>query len=94
MAKRRVVGSVYKAKANEDGSPKKNSTPYIKIRETVTLHEGDIIRLESKKSQLESLEAAVKANKVQADYAEQVKERINKMPDYVLFELVQFLDKQ
>jgi len=79
--KRNVVGSVLKSK--EAGQP-----DYIKMRD------GKIYRLESKKSQLESLEGAVKAGKLSGDVAESIKERINKTPDFVRFEIVELVDSE
>lgn len=80
--KRRVLGSFVKSK-------EANKPPYIKLREAVTLAEGDILRVESKKFQLESLEAAAQAGKLNGDVVEQIRERINKMPDWVLGDVVQ-----
>jgi len=80
--KRTVVGSVLKSK--EAGKP-----DYIKIREDVSLKKGDILRLESKKSQLDSLESALSANKLSAEMGVKARERIEKMPEWVRFEVVQ-----
>lgn len=79
--KRRVVGSVLKDK----NDPK---VSYIKMREDVVLKGGEIIRLESKKQQLASLEAAMAAGKITEEMGNTIKERIEKIPDWVLFELV------
>ncbi len=79
--KRNVIGSVCKAK--EDGKP-----DYIKIRDSVSLSKGQIVRLESKKFQLASLESAVTSGKLTGDVAEKARERIEKIPDWVRFELV------
>ena len=46
------------------------------------------LRLESKKMQLESLESAVTAGKLSGDVAVKIKERIEKIPAYVLFEII------
>ena len=65
-----------------------NKPPYIKFRSAVTLKEGDIVRVENKKYQLQSLEGALSAGKLNGEVAEKVKERINKIPEYVIAELV------
>jgi len=81
MAKKRMqVGSVCKSK--KDGEP-----DYIKMRD------GKSYRLESKSYQLKSLEDAVKQGKLTEDIGEQVRERINKIPDWVRFELVEYVEK-
>jgi hypothetical protein len=79
--KREVIGSFLKSK--DDNKP-----PYLKFRASVTLKEGDIVRVENKKYQLQSLEGAVNAGKLNGEIAEKAKERINKIPDFVIAELV------
>jgi hypothetical protein len=79
--KREVVGSFYKSK--DDAKP-----PYLKFRTAVTLKEGDIIRVENKKFQLQSLQGAINAGKLNGEIAEKAKERIEKIPDFVIAELV------
>jgi hypothetical protein len=79
--KREVVGSFLKAK--DDGK-----APYIKFKTDVTFTNGSMVRVENKKFQLASLEAAVSAGKLNGEIAEKAKERINKIPDFVLGELV------
>jgi hypothetical protein len=76
--KRNVVGSVLKSK---DGGP-----DYIKMKD------GKVYRLESKKAQLESLEGAVSAGKLSEEVAEKVRERINKLPEFVRFEIIELVD--
>lgn len=82
MAKttRKVIGSVCKGRENKP--------PYIKIRDGISLKKDQIVRLESKKVQLESLEGAVSAGKISPDLGEKIKERIENIPEFVLFELV------
>lgn len=83
MAKltRSVLGSVCK--------PKDESKPYyIKVRKDVQLKEGQILRLESKELQLGNIEKAVNSGKLSADLAEEITQRINKIPDFVMFEVV------
>lgn len=80
-AKRSVVGSVCKSK--DSGKP-----DYIKIRDDMTLRKGQILRLESKKYQLDSLQGAVNSGKLSNELGEKIKERIEKIPDWVRFEIV------
>jgi hypothetical protein len=49
---------------------------------------GVTLALESKKQQLASLERNVEAGKINGDFAETVRSRIEKIPDYVRFEVV------
>jgi|LakMenE18May11ns_1017448.scaffolds.fasta_scaffold9959583_12 hypothetical protein len=79
--KREVVGSFLKSK--DDSKP-----PYLKFRTALTLKEGEVIRVENKKFQLQSLETAINAGKLNGEIAEKAKERINKIPDFVIAELV------
>lgn len=100
MAKwnRMVVGSVYKSKPGKDGS-----TPpdYVKLRGDAKVRDalakallsadpekGLNLKLESKKFQLDSLDQAEADGKLSADIAGKVRERLNKIPDYVRFEMV------
>ena len=87
MAKwnRTVIGSVVKGK---EGKP-----DYIQISNDVILKKGDYLNLESKKTQLESAESAIKAGKLAGDAQAAVLERINKMPDFVRFHIVR-IEKQ
>lgn len=80
-SKRTVVGSVCKSK--DAGKP-----DYIKVRDDMHLKKGQVLRLESKKFQLDSLQGAVSAGKVSADLSEKIKERIEKIPDWVRFEII------
>ena len=79
--KRESVGSVYRSK--EEGKP-----PYIKMRD------GQIYSLESAKFQRESLDKAVNAGKLSPEIAETIHARIDKIPEYVLFEIVKLVDKE
>ncbi len=79
--KREVVGSFYKSK--DDTKP-----PYLKFRSTVTIKEGDIIRVENKKFQLQSLESAINSGKLNGEIAQKAKDRIEKIPEFVIAELV------
>jgi len=80
-AKRSVVGSVCKSK--DLGKP-----DYIKVRDDMSLRKGQILRLESKKYQLDSLQNAVTAGKLSSELGEKIRERIEKIPDWVRFEIV------
>lgn len=79
--KRQVVGSVCKSK---DGGP-----DYIKMRDS-----GKVYRLESAKQQLDNLEKAVSEGKLSEDIAGKVRERIEKIPSWVRFELVELVEQQ
>jgi len=82
MAYKRIqIGSVLKSK---DAS----QPDYIKINEDVTLKKGDTLNLESKKSKLASLEKNVENGKLSGDLADKIREGIEKMPDFVRFEIV------
>lgn len=80
-SKRVVIGSVIKSK--DKGKP-----DYVKIRGDHALKDGQTLRLESKQSQLDSVEAAFAAGKLSDSAAQMIRERINKMPDFVRFEIV------
>lgn len=79
-SKRKLVGSIVKGK---EGKP-----DYIKVRGTHVLNDGQFLNLESKAQQLASLEAAVAAKKLPEEVAKGVRERINKIPDFVRFEII------
>lgn len=85
MAKRTTVGSVVKPK---DG----NGTDYIKIANDITLKKGDILRLESKDQQLERIDALEQSGKFDAEFAAKLRERAEKIPDFVRFEIIQLSD--
>lgn len=82
MAYKRVqVGSVLKSK---DAS----QPDYIKINADVVLKKGDILNLESKKSKLASLDKNVENGKLSGDLADKIRGDIEKMPDFVRFEII------
>jgi len=83
----RTIGSVLKS---QDGQ----GSDYIKIRENITLNEGECLRLESKQARLDSLEAAVAAGKLTEEYAAEQKVNINKIPEFVRFNIVQVKDAE
>jgi len=78
--KRKVIGSVVKGREGKND--------YIKVRGTHVLKDGQFLNLESKATQLKKLDEAVAANKLSADLAETIKTRVNKIPDFVRFEVV------
>lgn len=87
MAKwtRKVVGSVIKS--NDPSKPN-----YMKFRlkdGPLTLKDGDTLSVESKAFQLKSLEGAVADKKLSEDLGLKIKERIEKIPDFVLGEIIQ-----
>lgn len=79
--KRTVIGSVVKNK--EAGKP-----DYIKVNGAHVLKDGQFLNLETKAAQLASLDEAVKAGKLSGEVAESARERINKIPDFVRFQIV------
>ena len=95
MAKRIKVGSVNKAK--EKGKPDYIQISAYQVAELKkvlnTLGDKDTlyINLESKASQLASLEAAAESGKLSADYVEKQKGFVEKIPDFVRFELITIL---
>lgn len=88
---RRVVGSVYKGKKDEQTGVL--SADYIKIRDDISFRKGQVLRLESAEQQLTSLKKAVSEGKLSPDVGEQVQERIGKIPTYVRFEIVSLEEK-
>lgn len=97
MARRIKVGSVNKGKVDE--KTKKAKADYIQmnpfqvkaLREVLAgLGKDDslYINLESKASQLASLDAAVANGKLDEEYAEKQKGFVEKIPDFVRFELI------
>lgn len=79
--KRNSVGSICKSK--EEGKP-----DYIKMRD------GKTYRLESAAFQLKSLEEAVSQGKLNEEVAESIRERINKIPSFVRFEIIELVENK
>lgn len=79
--KRTKVGSILKSKDT-------TQPDYFKIDNDISLKKGDILNLESKKSKLASLEKNVENGKLGGDLAEKIKGDIEKMPDFVRFEVI------
>lgn len=80
-SRRRTIASVIK-------SMDKDKPDYIKVRDDVVLKKGQYLNLESKAYQLASLDAAVAAGKLSEAGAAMARERMNKIPDFVRFEIV------
>lgn len=83
--KRINVGSIVKGK---DGG-----ADYIKISKDVMLKQGDFLNLESKAQQLKSVQEAVSNGKLSGEVAETIMENIEKIPDFVRFQIVR-IEKQ
>lgn len=87
---RRQVGSVMKKSEDKLKFVGTNGKPlpefYIKITEDVTLKKGDYVNLENKALKLASLEA--NRDKMSEETYNNALEKINKMPDFVQFELI------
>lgn len=79
--KRTEIGSILKSK--DPSQP-----DYIKINEDITLKKGDTLSLESKKSKLASLEKNVENGKLSGDLADKIRGDIEKMPDFVRFQII------
>lgn len=76
--KREVIAQVQK---NDKGGS------YIKVKQDVTLKKGENLSVESKAEQLAGIDKAVADGKMSEEIAEKVRERINKIPDFVLREI-------
>lgn len=82
MAYQRIkVGSVLKSKTEGESD-------YIKIDTEIVLKKGDTLSLESKKSKLASLEKNVENGKLSGEVADKIREGIEKMPNFVRFEII------
>jgi len=79
--KRVIVGSIIK---NKDSS----KPDYIKMDKDVVLKKGQYLNLESKKLQIEKLQAAGAAGKLSEDLVEKMKANLEKIPDFVRFQIV------
>jgi len=82
--KRKVIGSFCKSK-----DPTK--APYIKInsKDVVTLKSGSYLSMESKKYQLEKLAQSEAAGKLTPELVAKIREKLEKMPDWVMADVVQ-----
>lgn len=81
--KRTKVGSVLKDKEFDT-----NKKLYIKFGKDVSFKQGQCLSLESKEEQLASLKDAVANNKISGEIAEEIEERINKIPEFVSKEII------
>jgi hypothetical protein len=84
--KRLVIGSVIKGK--EKGDP-----DYIKIRKNISLKEGEVLRLESKAQQISQVKTAIESGKLTPELGEEILSRLEKIPDFVRFEISKLVDK-
>lgn len=83
---RTTIGSVVKS---QDPSKSNYIKMYLKnTGGSITLTDGQTLSVESKAYQLKSLEAAVAAGKLSEENAEKARERINKIPDFILGEVI------
>jgi hypothetical protein len=78
--RREKVGSICKGK---DGK-----SDYFKVFKDHTLLDGSYLNLESKKDQLKNLEEGIAAGRLKdPETIASMRERIDKIPDYVRFEV-------
>ena len=83
---RTTVGSIVKSQ-----DPTKSNYVKFYLKNTggsLTVTDGQTLSAESKSYQLKSLEAAVAAGKLSEENASKARERIEKIPEYVIAELV------
>ena len=90
--KRTVIGNLSKPDESKNKSGAKQS-PYLKVKKGVVLKEGQIIKFESAKFQLESLEEAIKLGKLSEDVGGQIRERIQRIPEWVISEAILLEEK-
>lgn len=84
--KRKVIGSIVKGK---DGKG-----DYIKILNDVELKAGSFINLESKAMKQKQLDTSVAEGKLTGDLVEKIQAGIDKMPEWVRFELYTLEESQ
>lgn len=89
--KRVQIGSVMKSK--EDGKANYLKLNLKSVGGSLTLTDGQTLQVESKAFQLKSLANAVQKGVLSEDYAKDRKERIEKIPDFVIAE-VYLINKQ
>lgn len=94
--KRVTVGSIVKARPDKNGNPRPD---YLQLRgntkaellaalSNMDSDKGLILNLESKQHQLNGVNAAEESGKLSADMATKIRTRIEKIPDFVRFEVV------
>lgn len=84
--RRTTIGSVVKS-----SDPTKSNYIKLYLKNTggsITLTDGQTLSVESKSFQLKSLESAVAAGKLSEENASKARERIEKIPDYCLGEII------
>lgn len=85
--KRVVVASIV--------SRKDNSGDYFKVgKNDIHLKAGQILNLESKKTQLKNLEQAIAEGKVTGESATNNKARIERIPDFIKAEVSMIVDSE
>lgn len=83
--KRTQIGSVIKSKeANKPNYIKFN----LKDSGSLTVKDGQTFSVESKQFQLNSLQSAVADGKLTEEVAGKIRERIEKIPEFVLGEII------
>jgi hypothetical protein len=87
---RQQIGKIVKKSEDRQRFPEVKEFS-LKIEQDITLKAGSYLNLENKAFKLASLEA--NRDKMSEENYEKAVERINKMPDFVFFEVIK-LDKQ
>lgn len=86
--KRRKIGSIVKGR---DGKPDYFQA-YIKDQDgkpgSYVLKDGQFLDLESKAKQLADIKFLVENDKIDADTGKYLTDRVNKIPEYVRFEVI------
>ena len=77
---RKTVGSIVKGL---NGKP-----DYIKMSNDVNLKRGEFLNLESKATQIASIQEGITAGRIAQEKGDAMLERANKIPDFVRFEIV------
>lgn len=79
--KRTIVGQICK---NKDP----NKANYIQFSKDVNLKAGDYLQAESKSFQLKSLAQAMSDGKISEEIGTEIRERVEKIPDWVIAQLI------
>lgn len=98
--KRLVLGSIYKSKPDDEGNPQPDyvklrgdkKADFLKLIAQMDDKKGLSLKLESKAKQLEGVARAEANGKLKPEWAVQARERIEKIPDYVRFEMAIYVD--
>ena len=83
---RRTVGSVIKS--NDPEKPNYMKFRLVGDKKSLTIEDGMTLSVESKAFQLKNLEKAASSGKLSEDLVEKIRARIEKIPDFVLGEIV------